>query len=807
MRLTKSFLFFCLFFLSCNEYNKKKKSIYQKVPQNTFSLIQINESLSYKEIFNYNTVRPFLPKNKSLIDLSSILNEIEDEVSLISFSSIGKNKFSTTLIQTKTNDSLSLSDKISSYSGYDIYKIKIHNTVFYKVILDNNEIVSDSKLTIENVIRNYNSKLNGMNNEEFYDLIDTFDTSSSLNLLVNKEIYSFANEYISNIKLIPTLNENWIALDVNKHLGTFKLDGITYTKDSIPTKISVLSGMKPQLFKAVKIIPKNFKSFISFPLENIPQLIENLKRYSIYHNIPIEYESLKEISSIDEINIVDFEKGLSIFMHKSNETNDIINQNKLNKSYRNIKYGAINEVPNGIMTFLDFFDTDFKVNYAAQFDNYILFADSESLIKSIISNNIDGNTIKNDINFSSLMDNLSSESSGIWIYKTKHINKNIKTTDINFNHKKFPLAAIQWINDNGFAHMHLRFGENKPQINKNKVINVGEIIVNSKISTTPQWLKNHRTKGYDIAFQDENNILYLYSNNGKLFWKKQLKEKIIGKISQVDLYKNKRLQMAFRTKNRFIILDRNGKIVKPFDIKIDGDSEALPLSVFDYENNKNYRFLLAQKKNLIMLNSKGKRVKGFKYKKLNENLTFPPKHIRIKGKDFIVLKSKDKLRILNRRGESALKIDYKISFSNNPVWKYLNTFTTSDKQGNLIQIDTKGNIIKSPENWSENHMIEMTTKTLVSISENTITIKGIPIKLPYGNYTRPKIFYLNNKLYVNTTDKDSQKVYLFDSNGNTINGFPIYGTETADIIENTENDSLELIVQSEANGIIIYRFN
>ncbi len=68
---------------------------------------------------------------------------------------------------------------------------------------------------------------------------------------------------------------------------------------------------------------------------------------------------------------------------------------------------------------------------------------------------------------------------------------------------------------------------------------------------------------------------------------------IIGKIEQVDLYKNRRLQMAFRTADRFMILDRNGKVVPPFDKKIASDSPQ-HLSVFDYDLNRNYRFLLGK---------------------------------------------------------------------------------------------------------------------------------------------------------------------------------------------------------------------
>lgn len=810
MKVLQNILYLLLFFLSCEEYVKKEKTIYQHIPQNTFSLIQVNESRSFKELLGYDTFKPFIPRNNNLMKLIPIIDDTTDKIALICFSSIGKDKFSTTLIHEKIPDSSFSVTNSFIYSDYNILETKINETIFFKVFLETTEIISDSKLTIENIIRNFNMNQNGMNNEQFFEVVDSFDDSSIFNLLINKEINSYFNESIPCNKLLPKFNENWIALDGNMHSGSITLDGITFTKDSIPSKIGVYGGMKPKSIGAIKIIPKNFKSLISFPIENMPQLSENIKQYSTYKNLPIESQSLKSISSIDELSIIDFNKGMSIFVHKSNEINQSIDLDKLNKSYRNIKYGIAETFPHGISTILKFLEIDFEAKHVAQIEDYTLFTNSESLIKSIIGSFKDGNTLQNDINFSSLLKRLSNVNSGIWITKTESLydKEKRKKSNYKFKFEKFPLLAIQWINDVNFAHIHVRFGKKQPKTNKSNITNVAEFVTDSDISLSPQWLKNHRTKGYDIALQDEKNILYLYSNTGKLYWKKQLNGKIIGKISQVDLYKNKRLQMAFRTKNRFIIIDRNGNIVKPFDIKIDGDENSQPLAVFDYDKNRNYRFLLNQKKNLIMLDRKGKKVKGFKFTKTKEPLSFPPKHVRIKGKDYIVLQLQNEdIKILNRRGEVVVKINSNITRSNNPIWQYLNTFTTSDRQGNLVQIDTKGNIIKSPEGWSENHLLEMTTKTLVSMSENTLTIKGIPLKLPYGNYTRPKIFYIKNELLISITDRDAQKVYLFSSNGNQINGFPIYGIQDADIIGNKDDDSLALIVQSESNGFIIYKIN
>jgi len=124
MRVMQNVLFLFLLFLCCDEYVKKEKTIYQYVPQNTFSLIQINESTSFKELLNFSTFKPFVPKNDNLLKLSPIIQDNLDKVSLICFSSLGKDKFSTTLIHEKTPDSIILNANISNYSCYDIEEKK-----------------------------------------------------------------------------------------------------------------------------------------------------------------------------------------------------------------------------------------------------------------------------------------------------------------------------------------------------------------------------------------------------------------------------------------------------------------------------------------------------------------------------------------------------------------------------------------------------------------------------------------------------------------------------------------------------------
>ena len=802
------YTFICLLFLlSCQTDQKNKLNLYQFIPQDTQVVIQINEGIVFKETWNANSsIRSLSPSNKEVKILTSLIKENSKNSSILCFSATGKEKFSTILIQKKEIDTLKSIPNLTNYSGVKIKETSIEGINLYTILIDQNEIISVSKLMIENIIRNYQKNQSGIFDKDFYQLLKNIERNSVFNILIKKKSNSFLNNFLPQSFLFPNFNENWIAFDGDFNSPMISLDGITLIKDSIPSKLSVFKNLDPKKIKSTNIIPQSFNSFISLPIDNIPQLADKIKTYANYYNTPLNSNSLKDFSSVDEITIMEHSEGNAVIIHNSNLNQSIIDPSVLLNSYRNIKYGKIDNNPKALNTILDLFKIEFKANFSALINDYYVLSNKESLIKTIITSVKDSKTLDKSENFISLTENLSDLNSGLWVSKTKLFNTS--KTFSGFDSKEYPLVAMQWVNDDEISHLHIRFGNNVPKNKKNTVINQLSLNSEFNIISKPKWIKNHRSKEYDIIFQDKKNTLYLYSNTGNLFWKKQLSEKIIGEIKQVDLYKNKKLQIAFRTKNHFMILDRNGEIVKPFDKIIKSKSQPLPLSVFDYDNNRDYRFLLAQDKNLVMFNSKGNEVSGFKFSKTNSPVLYEPKHLRIKGKDFITIQEENgKLNILNRKGDKAINIESDLLFSQNPIWLYLNTFTTSDVDGNIVQIDTKGNVIKSSEGWAKDHLLEMSSKTLVSISENILTIKGIPIKLPYGNYTRPKIFYIKNTLYISTTDIDSQKVYLYLSNGASVDGFPVYGTGPADITNADNDEQLEMIVQSEPDGIIIYQIN
>jgi hypothetical protein len=246
--------------------------------------------------------------------------------------------------------------------------------------------------------------------------------------------------------------------------------------------------------------------------------------------------------------------------------------------------------------------------------------------------------------------------------------------------------------------------------------------------------------------------------------------------------------------------------VSPFPLKFN-DAITQPLSVFDYDKRKDYRLLVTQGKNLLMYNAKGQSIGGFNYKNNDSQISSQPKHFRIGSKDYIVFGAGENLKILNRQGDSRINVKDKIRFSDNDVYLYQNKFTTTNTLGQLIQVDTKGNLSTKNLNLTDKHKIATTSKTLVSLRENRLIIKSRTIDLDYGDYTEPRIFYLNDKIYVTTTDLQSKKVYLFDSQAKSIPNFPVFGTSAA-VLEKLDNDSgLELITQSDDKTLIVYKLH
>jgi hypothetical protein len=69
------------------------------------------------------------------------------------------------------------------------------------------------------------------------------------------------------------------------------------------------------------------------------------------------------------------------------------------------------------------------------------------------------------------------------------------------------------------------------------------------------------------------------------------------------------------------------------------------------------------------------------------------------------------------------------------------------------------------------------------------------------------LFYIRDKIYVTITDLQTQKVYIYDSQGNLLPNFPVYGNSEIALDNIDKDNSLEFVTKGENNSILLYRIN
>ena len=442
-------------------------------------------------------------------------------------------------------------------------------------------------------------------------------------------------------------------------------------------------------------------------------------------------------------------------------------------------------------------------------DDFFVFSDSMDFLKSIISNFQNKTTLSESSYFKNMMTDLSDASSIFIYHNASSLNSTLNTNFselLSLKLDAYKASAIQFIYDTDYAHVNAAFKTFKSKGTANSVSDEFDISFESTLLSEPQIVTNHTNNQKDIVVQDINNNLYLISNQGKVFWKKQLEGKVLGQIEQMDIYKNGRLQLVFATPHRVYVLDRNGKDVGPFPLRFN-DEITQPLSLFDYDNNKNYRLLVTQGSSLLMYDRNGKSVNGFNFNKGSNKISSQPKHFRIGKKDFIVFPQGNTLKILDRTGKTRINVKDQIQFSKNGIYIYNDNFTTTNENGVLVQVNQKGQLSSLNLNLNNDHYITSTSKTLVTLTENRLNIKSRSVELDYGDYTAPQIFYINDKIYVTTTDLQAKKIYLFDSLGKPIANFPVYGNSAIALGNIDKDNNLEVITKGDDQSIIVYEIN
>ncbi|MAV80618.1 MAG: hypothetical protein CMD12_01350 [Flavobacteriales bacterium] len=786
----KKLILLILVVSSCTRYIKNDLKLIDFVPTKPVFILKIStiNSPNFEKFHNgFNSIVNYKPvlKNEMFFDKPVI----------ISYHNMGKNKIESILITEKSNiKKFHATIDSTNYNGFVIKQNTSNGYTLFSTEKNGIYIESKNKLLVENSLRS-STYLKTENNHNLLKLYNI--SNSGISLFTQNEFFEFVNS--ENLKEIFTEIESldWTQYDLDLDNKKLTLNGVGLVNDSIFKNINALRNIQPNKFEFKSIVPTNFKKLerYSHSHDNYKSNLENF--YSAKEIKEISEDSI--FYDVKEIGNIFFENDtVSVFVFKNinRVTSKILETTNSILKYRGFE---IHELNNKIFQTQNINIGNKNQNFSTLIENILIISKVSSTIENIILNYTNKSTLKNSNKFIFNYEKLPLYSNSFRVYNMDYFNENLyKKLNVDYNKFNFWMHHIL-IEDDIVYKTHL-LEKSPEEITESGPSIVFNLKLSGEVTLKPIWATNYVTKEPEIITQDNKHNLYLINKDGNIIWRKKLDSKIVGKVVQVDLYKNGRLQYAFVTEDSFIILDKNGNIVK--NIKHKKREKIIGLSVFDYDKNKNYRFLICYENDIKMLDSNMKKVGGFSTKNIKSEMTSLPKHFRIGSKDFLIINTKNKILILDRRGNIRIDVNDELKSPTSEIYLNQNSFVFMN-DNNLVQINLNGSTKINPLPLETNYSLVSSQNKLIYMTENIITINNQNFELKFGNYTNPQLFFDE---FISITELDLNRIFILKADGSSFDNFPIYGSSSIDVFVEKNKNKL-LVSVGEENEILVYSIN
>ena len=116
----------------------------------------------------------------------------------------------------------------------------------------------------------------------------------------------------------------------------------------------------------------------------------------------------------------------------------------------------------------------------------------------------------------------------------------------------------------------------------------------------PWKVKNCGTGRTNLMYQQDNMYICLTEENGKGIWSAPFSSPICGNIDQLDYFENGKLQMIFASGSKLYVIDRLGRMVRPFPVDL-GKEILLGPQVYDFNQNRKYNVMVLHTDNTLGL--------------------------------------------------------------------------------------------------------------------------------------------------------------------------------------------------------------
>ncbi|MFW5803810.1 MAG: hypothetical protein ACOCWG_01105 [bacterium] len=762
------------------------------------------------------------------------------------------------------------------YDDSFIYNFRLNSgKEIYFAVKDGILAWSKSSILLESALRKMDSDYTIEHDKGFKKVAITSGSGVDANIYLNHLLFpemlpSFFSK--NNTRELDNLKNfaQWTELDLVIDNKALILNGFTSVNDSANQYMGVFREQLPSNFDLEEVLPAQTSFLMAISISNYEVFSTKLGKYRATYNqtqnitrdevieekrndflrenldreVCFAYCNLFPPSnSIENQFFMIKTKSKSLAKEKIEELIQEIGNNE-NKAFNEFT-GKINIDKEKSYTYYklpwNLFENNFgalfnktKYSYYTFVDNYLVCGTSKIALHRFLHANILKKTLENDKSFKDLSDYFANKSNllvycnvplSIDFYEKFLENdwKDLFKQNIE-KYKKVRYLGYQLdaSNEMIFNNLFLKYTNDIAEDPRT----VWETLLDTVAYFKPAFILNHNTLENEIFIQDEKNNIYLVNQAGRVLWKLPIDEKIMSEIYQVDYYKNDKLQILFNTKNQLHLIDRNGNYVERYPVNLRSPATN-GLGLFDYELNENYRIAIAcQDKSILLYDIEGNILPDWEFGFTDNTVLNEIQHFRIGEKDYIVLADKLKIYILDRRGNTRVKLNENFSRSRKNIFileeeksKTKSRLVTTDTTGRIIFVYFDGTIEKHQVKlYSADHFFDFKDvnadgeKDLIFLDKNNLEVWSQNNKQYLSKDFEEELNDRPIYFHFSTTDrklgvvsKKAGKIYILNDDGEIYPGFPLKGCTPFSIGKfDDQSGNFNLIVGSDNNFLYNY---
>lgn len=739
-------------------------------------------------------------------------------------------------------------ERTRNYSGTDISVFSTASGQTFAVARFQKILaLSTSEILVEEAIKQKESPIKISGDPYFSKAYASINKRDQLNILVNfSELPDFAKW------AMPQTGHSWMrqfgrwaAFDVDLNYDQVLLTGISLFNDSVHDYLSTLKKNGAQNFDAPEIFPVQTAAFVAMAAENFPQYHRAYEDFLSYHNRSSAYKRHQTEMGLDAAGL--------LREHIKNEWGIFYPESKSGDVYGN-KFGyfkcvdvektqaALLAIPGtelmenfreieiyrlGVASFLPHTlgQLFWGLNdvYVVFWNDYAVFASAFAPLKGVINDWQDGKTLSQDPAFKAFAKEFSSKGH-IWAVSAQPAALQYgqalfaAETAKDITKKAQALTSMRWLG------LHVRATDQAgittliaqhqkqatPDTRRRWTTQLA-----APIALQPTFVTNHNNGLQEIFVQDTAHNVYLIDGSGQILWQKAVQGKILSPVTQIDLYKNNKLQLAFSTATHLYILDRNGVDVAPFPIAFSAPASA-GVGVFDYDNTKNYRFVVPVGDVLQNYGADGLPVTGWMLPAMNGLVLQPPQHIRVGDADYILaITRKGQIRLLNRKGEDRVTVPGFFPLAQKTLYLYKGK---SAEEARLVGLTNGGKLINIFfDGKSDSLDAGLGSAVALYMEEDTYLLSGkrklqlrnpehpFEVTTPEEIDLGPYLFDADDKRYCAAGAASAQQIWVYDIKGKMLPGFPVYGSTAFTLGKFRPEEPTSVVVGTPDGSVICYR--